>query len=75
MQTLTEELAALDPARRAQAEALLLLRQRAAALAVELAVDADDVFHQLQQLARTPSERLQMGLRHGRLGRQFAHSK
>ena len=67
MDTLEQELARLSPDHRAQAEALLALRARAEVLAAELGVDAGDVFHQLQQLARSPSERLRMGLAHGRL--------
>jgi len=67
MDSLDEELARLSPEHRAQAEGLLALRAQAAALAVELGLDAGDVFHQLQQLARTPAERLRIGLAHGRL--------
>jgi len=67
MDSLDEELARLSPEHRVQAAALLALRAQAAALAVELGLDAGDVFHQLQQLARTPAERLRIGLAHGRL--------
>jgi hypothetical protein len=70
VKTLEEELALLSPEHQAQARALLALRRRAELLAVELGLDADDVFHQLQQLARPPSERLRIGLAHGRLRRR-----
>ena len=70
--TLEEELARLPPEQRAQAVALLALRSRARALALELGLDEGDVFHQLQQLARSPAERLRMGLAHGRARRRIA---
>ena len=66
METLEDELALLPPGQRAQAEAVLELRVRARGLALELGLDEGDVFHQLQQLARSPAERLRMGLAHGR---------
>lgn len=52
---------------RAVAEKQLQLRATAQQLADELGFDAGDVYHQLQQLARSPSERLNLGLAHGRL--------
>jgi hypothetical protein len=64
--SLDEELARLSPQHQAQARALLALRAQAEVLAAQLGADAGDVFHQLQQLARSPEERLRMGLAHGR---------
>lgn len=72
VKTLEDELEALTPAHRAQAEAALALRARAAQLAQELGYDAGDVFHQLQRLARSPTERLRLGLAHGRLRARVA---
>ncbi len=43
------------------------LRRRAQELAVKLGRDADDLYRALRQLRRTPTERLALGLRHGRL--------
>ena len=63
--TLEDELARLPTEQRAQALALLALRSKARALAADLGLDEGDVFHQLQQLARSPAERLRMGLAHG----------
>lgn len=70
LDTLEQELARLSPEHRAQAEATPSLRARAQVLADELGLDAGDVFHQLQHLARSPSERLRIGLAHGRLRRR-----
>jgi hypothetical protein len=67
--TLEEELAALSAEHRQEAQARLEMRPHAVALARELGADPDDVFHQLQQLARTRSERLRLRLAHGRLRR------
>jgi hypothetical protein len=72
MLDLEDELARLSPEHRAQAEATLALRERANALAAEFGCDPGDVFHQLQQFARSPAERLRMGLAHGRLRRRIA---
>lgn len=66
---LHDELSALSPAQRAWAEEQLALRARAARVAARLDLDADDVFHMLRHLARTPAERLRLGLLHGRLAR------
>ena len=43
------------------------LRTRAAALASTSGRDADDLYRTLKNLARSPAERLRLGLRHGRL--------
>ena len=45
------------------------LRARAEVLAADLGRDAADVYKTLRHLAKTPSERLALGLRHGRLAR------
>jgi hypothetical protein len=66
MESLEAELARLPPEHRAEAMAVLALRERARALASALGCDEGDVFHQLQQLARSPAERLRMGLALGR---------
>lgn len=47
----------------------LALREDAAALAADLGRDPEDIYKTLRHLARTPAERLAIGLRHGRLGR------
>lgn len=71
------DLAARDPLFAAEIEELtagqrqwleddLQLRRRAARLADELLLDESDVYHQLKQLRRSPTERLQLGLGHGR---------
>lgn len=64
---LEEELSRLDAEQRAWAEDQLARRAHAARLADELGLDPDDVFHILRHLERSPSERLSIGLRHGRL--------
>ena len=64
---LEHELSGLDPQQRAWAEAQLELRARAVRLAERLSLDADEVFHILRHLQRTPRECLHDGLRHGRL--------
>jgi hypothetical protein len=69
MTDLEAELAHLSPAHREEALRLLALREKAARLALELGFDPTDVFHQLQQFARSPEQRLKMGLAHGRLRR------
>jgi len=66
---LEEELAALAPEHRALALQQIALRARAARLAARLGLDAGDVFHMLRHLARSPAERLSLGLLHGRLAR------
>jgi hypothetical protein len=66
MTDLEAELAQLSPEHRKEAERLLALHARAAVIAERLGVDPSDVFHQLQQVARTPEQRLKMGLAHGR---------
>src|SRR5690606_16278202 len=68
---LAEELAQLPPEQRAWVEADLALRTRARDLAARLGLDEGDVYHQLKQLRRSPSERLRMGLGHGRLRRRI----
>lgn len=75
VESLEQELESLSPEHRAQARALLDLRAKAEVLANELDLDAGDVFHQLQQLARSPSERLRIGLAHGRLRRRIAANR
>lgn len=69
--TLEEELAALSAEQRAWVLADLALRSDANVLAAKLNLDAGDVYHQLKQLRRTPSERLRLGLAHGRLRRRI----
>lgn len=71
--SLEEELAALSDEHRALAEVSLTMRARAQVLALELGLDESDVYHQLQQLNRSPSERLRLGLAHGRLRPRFAY--
>jgi hypothetical protein len=65
--SLEEELSRLDDGQRAWVEEQLALRARAACLAARLGLDADDVFHTLRHLKRSPRERLLVGLRQGRL--------
>jgi hypothetical protein len=43
------------------------LRARARALAAQTGRDAEDLYKTLKQLERTPSARLELGLRHARL--------
>lgn len=43
------------------------LRARARALAAQTGRDPEDLYRTLRQLARTPSARLELGLRHARL--------
>lgn len=69
MTDLEEELAKLSPAHREEARRLLALREKSECIARDLGVDPSDVFHQLQQFARSPEQRLKMGLAHGRLRR------
>jgi hypothetical protein len=69
--SLEEELAQLTPEQRAWVEADLALRAKAHDLAARLGLDEGDVYHQLKQLRRSPSERLRMGLGHGRLRRRI----
>ena len=75
--SLLHEMAANDPVFAQEIEALTLeqrqwleddlaLRRRAAQLAQQLSVDESDVYHQLKQLRRSPTERLRLGLAHGR---------
>lgn len=71
---LQEELASLSDEHHAIAEATLALRAQAKVLARELGLDESDVFHQLQQLNRSPSARLRLGLAHGRLRPRVARS-
>lgn len=61
-----EEIEGLTPEQRQWLEDDLLLRRRAARLAEELLLDESDVYHQLKQLRRSPTERLRIGLGHGR---------
>jgi hypothetical protein len=72
---LEAELARLDADQRVWVERQLELRERAAELSRQLDLDADDVFHILRHLARSPAERLQLGLRHGRLRRDALRRK
>lgn len=60
------EIEALTPEPRQWLEDDLQLRRRAARLADELLLDQSDVYHQLKQLRRSPTERLRLGLSHGR---------
>ncbi|HEY0477774.1 MAG TPA: hypothetical protein VGD37_09630 [Kofleriaceae bacterium] len=60
-----EEIEGLTPEQRQWLEDDLLLRRRAARLAEELFLDESDVYHQLKQLRRSPTERLRLGLNHG----------
>ncbi len=57
----------LSVEQRAWVEADDRLRARAAALATRYGRDADDLYRTLKHLARTPGERLGIGLRHARL--------
>ncbi len=43
------------------------LRARAHALAIQLGRDEEGIFRTLKNFQRSPSERLRLGLRHGRL--------
>jgi hypothetical protein len=61
-QSFAEELAQLTGEQRAWVAADLQLRARANQLAAKLGLDGSDVYHQLKQLARSPSERLARGL-------------
>ncbi len=63
-----EEPSGLSEPERRWAEHDLALRERAALIAADLALDARDVYHVLRSLERTPSERLRRGLSHGRIG-------
>jgi hypothetical protein len=63
---LADEQAELTPGERAWLAADERLRERARQLAARLGLDEGDVYHQLKQLARTPTERLRRGLAHGR---------
>ena len=73
--TLSQELNQLTPSQRTEADRLLATRARAQRLAAKQGLDASDVYHQLLHLARTPSERLKMGLAHDRLSSVSAHRK
>ncbi|MFI5302431.1 MAG: hypothetical protein ACHREM_30430 [Polyangiales bacterium] len=64
--TLADELRALNSEQRADFDRLQALHARAAEIAAQLGFDESDVFHTLQQLERTPTERLRRGLAHGR---------
>lgn len=59
-QALANERASVEE--RAWVERELALRERARLLADRLQLDASDVHHQLKQLQRSPTERLQRGL-------------
>jgi hypothetical protein len=63
---LAEEIARLTPEQQQWLEQDLALRQRADLLAHELKLDESDVYHQLKQLRRSPTERLRRGLNLGR---------
>lgn len=67
-QHVTDELSAEN---RAWIEADERMIARAAALAVKLGRDRDDLYRTLKHLARTPAERLRIGLLHGRLHPQL----
>ena len=56
-----------SPEERAWVERDNSLRARARALAARWGRDEEDVYRAMRQLARTPEERLRLGLRHGRL--------
>ena len=43
------------------------LRKRAGEIAASTGRDAEDIYKTLKQLERTPTERLELGLRHARL--------
>lgn len=64
---LQEELSHLDAEQRRWVEEQLALRARAERIARACGLDANDVFHTLRHLKRSPRERLTLGLRHGRL--------
>jgi hypothetical protein len=70
-EALEQELSQLTPEQRAWVENDFALRARAGALAARLGLDPGDVYHQLKQLKRSPSERLRLGLQHGRLRRRI----
>ncbi len=55
------------PEERAWLERDERLRRRAVELAGELGRDVEDMYRALRHLRRTPGERLELGLRHGRL--------
>jgi len=67
------ELVDLSPEERVWLEDELALRRTASRLAVELGHDESDVLHQLKHFRRTPSQRLRLGLSHGRLRTRSAH--
>lgn len=58
---------AISPADRAWIENDEALRRLAGDLALRGGRDADDLYHALVQLQRSPAERLERGLRHARL--------
>ena len=57
----------LSPEESAWVERDQALRSEAARIAARIARDPEDIYRTLKQLARTPTERLRLGLRHGRL--------
>ncbi len=63
---LAQELDLLSSEEQTQVAEEFLLQERAAAIASELGVQMDEVRHQLKQLLRTPTQRLRLGLTHGR---------
>lgn len=76
-ETQLERLGAVDPLLAAELEGLepwqirlalaeLARRKRARAIAAEIGLDEEDVYHQLAQFERSAVECLRMGLRHGR---------
>lgn len=63
-----EWLASLSDEQRAWVERDVALRRRAGELARQLSRDADGLYKTLVHFRRSASERLGLGLRHGRLG-------
>ncbi len=70
---LAAELEGLDPWQIGLVLAELAQRKRARAIAAEIGLDEEDVYHQLAQFERSAVERLRMGLRHGRRRRTIPH--
>ena len=63
---LATELSLLSPEHRALALEEIEFRRRAQVIAVRTGIDLSDVVHTLRQFARTPDQRLKLGLSHGR---------
>jgi hypothetical protein len=68
---LEAELSALSPEHRRWAEHDLAMREQADAIAARIGADGRDVYHLLRNLERSPSERLRLGLTHGRRRRRL----